>query len=124
MTGVVPPVDVMRFAVPVTDVTPVPGATAQVPSPRQNVLADADVPEFRFVTGKFPVTPVVKGKPVQLVKTPLAGVPNRGPTKVGPVARTGAPLPVNATIEGMFEPSVTSIEFAAGVNMARALAVE
>ena len=29
---------------------------AQVASPRQNVLADADVPEFKLVTGKLPVT--------------------------------------------------------------------
>ena len=42
-------------------------AAAQVPSPRQNVDALADVPEFKFVTGRFPVTPVVKGKPVALV---------------------------------------------------------
>ena len=28
-----------------------------VPSPRQNVELEADVPEFRLVTGRFPVTP-------------------------------------------------------------------
>jgi len=38
-----------------------PPAAAQEPSPRQNVDALADVPEFKFVTGKFPVTPVDKG---------------------------------------------------------------
>jgi hypothetical protein len=53
-----------------------PEGVAQAPSPRQNVDPIADVPEFRLVTGKFPVTPVVRGKPVALVKTPLAGVPN------------------------------------------------
>jgi hypothetical protein len=35
--------------------SPPPGAT-QVPSPRQKVELDADVPELRFATGKFPVT--------------------------------------------------------------------
>jgi len=38
-----------------------PEGAAQAPSPRQNVEALADVPEFRFVTGKFPVTAVDKG---------------------------------------------------------------
>ena len=31
-----------------------------MPSPRQNVAEDADVPLFKLVTGKLPVTPVVK----------------------------------------------------------------
>ena len=31
-----------------------------VPSPRQNVDADADVPEFSLVAGRFPLTPVAK----------------------------------------------------------------
>jgi len=35
---------------------PDPAGVAHVPSPLQNVLEDADVPEFRFATGKFPVT--------------------------------------------------------------------
>ena len=35
---------------------PDPAGVAQVPSPRQNVVEDADVPEFRLVTGRFPVT--------------------------------------------------------------------
>ena len=42
----------------------------------------------------MPVTPVDNGKPVALVKTPLAGVPNAGVTKVGLVAKTTFPLPV------------------------------
>ena len=57
---------------------PVPAAD-QVPSPRQNVDADADVPLFRLVTGRLPVTPVVKGRPVVLVKVPLDGVPSAPP---------------------------------------------
>ena len=31
---------------------------AQVPSPRQKVLAVAAVPPFKFVTGRLPVTPL------------------------------------------------------------------
>ena len=56
MTGVVPPVDVMRLFVPLTEVTPVPAGIAHVPSPRQNVVAPADVPEFKWVTAKLPDT--------------------------------------------------------------------
>jgi hypothetical protein len=37
-------------------VRPPPPAEAHVPSPLQNVEEEALVPEFRFVTGKFPVT--------------------------------------------------------------------
>ena len=35
-----------------------------------------------FAKGRVPVTPVVKGNPVALVRVPLAGVPNAGVTKV------------------------------------------
>jgi len=48
-----------------------------------------------FATGKVPVTPVDKGRPVQLVKVPLDGVPRAGVTNVGLVANTNAPLPVS-----------------------------
>ena len=41
---------------PLSDVIPVAGGLAHVPSPLQNVLDEADVPLFRFVTGRFPVT--------------------------------------------------------------------
>jgi hypothetical protein len=50
-----------------------------VPSPRQYVVDDAPVPLFKLVTGKLPVTPVDKGKPVALVKVPDDGVPNAPP---------------------------------------------
>lgn len=50
-----------------------------MPSPLQNVVLDADVPLLRFVTGRFPVTPVVSGKPVAFVSVPLDGVPNTPP---------------------------------------------
>ena len=44
-------------AVAATLVTvPAPAGVAHVQSPRQKVDADADVPEFKFVTGRFPVT--------------------------------------------------------------------
>ena len=38
---------------------PVPAAD-QEPSPRQNVDADALVPPFKFVTGRFPATSAVR----------------------------------------------------------------
>ena len=71
-----------------------PDGVAHVPSPRQNVVLDALVPLFRFVTGRLPVTPVVNGSPVALVSTPDAGVPRAGVTNVGLVANTAAPVPV------------------------------
>lgn len=42
-----------------------------------------------------PETPVLIGKPVQLVKVPLDGVPSAGVTSVGEVANTSAPVPVS-----------------------------
>src|SRR5215813_11711948 len=41
---------------PLREVIPVAGGAAHVPSPRQNVLEEALVPEFRLATGKLPVT--------------------------------------------------------------------
>lgn len=73
-TEIMPPVNVWATLVTVPEPT-----DAQVPSPRQNVEEDAEVPELRLVTGRFPVTPVVKGRPVALVKVPLNGVPNAPP---------------------------------------------
>ena len=52
---------------------------AHVPSPRQNVVDDADVPELRFATGRLPVTPVDNGKPVAFVNVPELGVPKAPP---------------------------------------------
>jgi len=43
-----------------------PAGVAHVPSPRQKVDAEADVPLLRFVTGRLPVTPVERGSPVLL----------------------------------------------------------
>ena len=75
---------------------PDPDGAAQEPSPRQNVDALADVPPFKLVTGRLPVTPVDKGKPVAKVKTAAEGVPRFGVTKVGEVANTATPVPVSS----------------------------
>lgn len=45
-----------------------------------------------------PETPVLIGSPVQLVKTPLDGVPSAGVTNVGDVAKTADPVPVSSVI--------------------------
>jgi len=47
-----------------------------------------------LATGRVPVTPVVKGKPVALVNVPDVGVPKIGVTSVGLVDRTTLPVPV------------------------------
>jgi len=49
-----------------------------------------------LAVGKVPVTPVVNGKPVKLVATPDVGVPNKGVTNVGEVAKTAEPVPVSS----------------------------
>jgi hypothetical protein len=49
-----------------------------------------------LATGKVPVTPVVRGRPVKLVATPDVGVPSKGVTNVGLVAKTLAPVPVSS----------------------------
>jgi hypothetical protein len=62
---------------------------------RLPVPVDIDVPEPPLAIGKIPVTPVVKGKPVVLVKTPEVGVPRRGVIRVGEVLNTTEPVPVD-----------------------------
>jgi len=57
------------------------------------VLVVTPVPPFK--TGKVPVTPVDKGKPVKLVATPEVGVPSNGVTSVGDVDNTLLPEPVD-----------------------------
>ena len=47
-----------------------------------------------FATGSVPVIPVDNGKPVQLVKVPEVGVPNKGVTNVGLIDKTTLPVPV------------------------------
>src|ERR1700733_3669105 len=59
-----------------------------------------------FPPGNTPVTPVVSGKPVTLVITPEAGVPSAGVTKVGEVASTTLPDPVDAVVHAIAVPEV------------------
>jgi len=49
----------VKLPAPTTVTVPVPAGAAHVPSPRQNVEEDAEVPEFRCVTARFPVTSAV-----------------------------------------------------------------
>ena len=100
------PVSVMPLTVPVpaTDVTvPAPAGVAQLPSPRQKVVADAPVPLLRLVTGRLPVTPVVSGKSVALVKTTPEGVPSAGVVSVGLVS-------VSPVIVAAVAPSATLVD--------------
>lgn len=69
---------------------PVPAPLTKAP----DVMDVAPVPPF--ATGRVPVTPVVKGKPVVFVNVPEAGVPSAGVTNVGLVAKTKAPEPVSS----------------------------
>src|SRR5215469_4518877 len=75
---------------------PEPAGVAQVPSPRQKVDDDAEVPLFRLVTGRLPVTPVERGRPVAFVRVAEVGVPRMGVTKVGEVENTALPVPVSS----------------------------
>lgn len=55
-------------------------------------VAVAFVPPF--ATGRVPVTPVVRGKPVPFVSVTDCGVPKIGVTKVGLLDKTTATVPV------------------------------
>ena len=94
-----------------TEVTdpPLVEGTAQVPSPRQNVVDDAEVPEFRLPTGKLPTTPVESGRPVALVKTAADGVPRAGVMSVGDVARAIPPEPVTDTPRAAGTPAPSDV---------------
>jgi hypothetical protein len=78
--------------------SPVPVGVAQVPSPRQKVDEDALVPLLRLATGRFPVTPVERGRPVQFVRVPLEGVPNTGVVSVGLVSVLFVSVSVPASV--------------------------
>ena len=54
-----------------------------MPSPRQNVVELAEVPEFKLLTDKLPITPVESGNPVALVRINEEGVPSDGVVNVG-----------------------------------------
>ena len=90
-------VNPLTVPVPPTEVT-VPGGTAHVPSPRQNVLVVALVPLFRLPTGKLPVTPVARLTPVtaplrvkfpELVTVPPSVIPLTEPTPATEVTVPG-----------------------------------
>ncbi len=66
----------------------------EIAVPATNAGVAVAVPPLAI--GKIPVTPLVKTKPVQLVRTPEVGVPKSGETSVGDVARTALPDPVTA----------------------------
>jgi hypothetical protein len=59
-------------------------------------MAGVEVPDPPLATGNMPVTPVVSGSPVALVRTAAEGVPRAGVTSVGDVAKTSAPEPVSS----------------------------
>jgi len=69
---------------------PVSSVTAEIRFALEGVARKVATPVPR------PETPVLIGKPVALVKTPLAGVPRAGVTKVGLLANTKAPDPVSS----------------------------
>ena len=103
ITGVVPPVEVILPVVPDTLVTPppplplalivwlgqVPVMVTFVPCTNEGV----DVPVPPLATGRIPVTPVVKGKPLAFVKVTDVGVPRTGVTSVGEIDSTLLPDP-------------------------------
>jgi len=72
MTGVANVGDVANTAAPV----PVSSVKAARKLALLGVVKNVDIPEPK------PLTPVATGKPVQLVKVPLAGVPSTGATSV------------------------------------------
>jgi len=94
VTGLPVTVKMLGALNPTLVTVPEPAGDAQVPSPRQNVLADALVPLLRLDTGKLPVTPVDNGKPVAFVSVTLVGVPKTGVVSVGLVDKTTLPVPV------------------------------
>jgi hypothetical protein len=68
--------------VPVSSVTAVLRlAELGVPKKVATPVPKLVIPVPPLATGKVPVTPVVKGKPVQLVNTPDCGDPNKGVVK-------------------------------------------
>jgi hypothetical protein len=51
-----------------------------------------------FAVARIPVTPVVRGRPVALVRTTDVGVPRSGVTRVGEVEKTRTPVPVSSVM--------------------------
>jgi hypothetical protein len=79
--------------------TPVPRIKSPTEVIGDNALNAVDAvvcPVPPLAIGRVPVTPVVKGNPVQLVNVPDEGVPRAGVTNVGLVANTRDPDPVSS----------------------------
>ncbi len=74
---------------------PVSSVTADIRLALEGVAKNVAIPVPN------PDTPVLIGRPVQLVNVPLVGVPNKGVTKVGEVAKTSAPDPVSFVTAAM-----------------------
>jgi len=83
--------------VPVSSVTAAARlADDGVPSHVATPVPNDVMPVPPRATLSVPVVPATIGKPVALVKTPLAGVPRAGVTSVGELAKTSAPVPVSS----------------------------
>jgi hypothetical protein len=52
------------------------------------------VPVPPLAIGRMPVTPVVRGRPVQLVSVPDVGVPSNGVVRLALVVLTNVPVPL------------------------------
>ena len=94
-----------KVRVPVLTIVPMSGAVSVLlvrvsvaasvtTMPEAGKVAVEFTPVPPLAAGKVPVTPEVKGRPVKLVATPLAGVPSAGVTSVGLFDRTKLPVPV------------------------------
>lgn len=100
-------VNVPEVGVPSNGVTRVGDvANTQEPVPVSSVIAaimfaDVGVVKKVAIPAARPETPVEIGNPVQLVSVPDVGVPSRGVTNVGDVAKTHAPVPVSSVIAAM-----------------------
>lgn len=70
------------------------------------VPVEAVTPVPPLATGSVPVTPVVRGRPVTLVITPLVGVPSAGVTSVGLISVGDAESALVATAVAMLLNSV------------------
>jgi hypothetical protein len=103
LTGAPAPVAVVQTG---NALAPPPISTSVVaPAARLCCAPVAVVPvatrAYAVVPVALPVPPPVTNKPVQLVSVPDVGVPKRGVTKVGEVALTGDPVPVEAVNTGI-----------------------
>ena len=110
---------VMRLTVPL------PLGTAHVPSPRQYVVFDADVPELRLVTGKFPVTPPLALE-ARLIggmsaETCTRNVGVAAPPEAGPIRAVLAVCEVTAKFKTGVEVGVETLNVANGESVPVAL---